>query len=109
MIPEVRTFLLHQPWLLTHGGLAFMESAPVVIVFTKYDKLVRTKRAELQEDGGDLSEDRLHEKSKEGAQKALDVCIQSLQRTLRDMKLPESQTPKPHHVNVSRITFTLFT
>ena len=86
-----------------------MEPAPVVIVFTKYDKLVRTKRAELQEDGGDLSEDRLLEKSKEGAQKALEVCIQSLQRTLRDMQLPESQTPKPRHVNVSRINFTLST
>jgi len=87
-----------------------MESAPVVIVFTKYDKLVRTKRAELQEDGhGDsLSEDSLHEKSKDEAEKALAVCIQSLERTLRDMKMPESETPKPHHVNVSRINFPLF-
>jgi len=87
-----------------------MESAPVVIVFTKYDKLVRTKRAELQEDGdGDsLSEDALDEKSREESQKALDICIQSLERTLRSMETPKSQTPKLHYVNVSRINFPWF-
>jgi len=87
-----------------------MESAPVVIVFTKYDKLVRTKRAELQEygDGDSLSEDALHEKSREESQKALDICIQSLERTLRSMETPKSQTPKLHYVNVSGMNFPWF-
>ena len=83
-----------------------MESVPVVIVFTKYDKLVRTKRAELQEDGGSLSEDALHEKSKEEAQEALNVCIRSLERTLRGIETPKSQTLRAHHVNVSRINLS---
>ena len=91
--------------LLTHGGL---ESAPVVIVFTKYDRLVRTKRVELQEDDDSLSEDVLRERSKEEAQKVLHVCIESLERTLRDMETRESQMPKPHHVNVSSIYIPLF-
>jgi hypothetical protein len=93
---------------LTRGGLLFMESAPVVIVFTKYDRLVRTKRDELQEENRSLSEDVLRERSTEEARKALDVCIQSLERTLRGMEAQKSQTLRPHHVNVSGIDFPLF-
>ena len=85
-----------------------MESAPVVIVLTKYDRLVKTKRVELQEDDDSLSEDVLRERSKEEAQKVLDMCTESLERTLRDMETPEFQTLKPRHVNVSGITFPLF-
>ena len=91
--------------LLTHGGLVFMESAPVIIVFTKYDRLVRTKRVELQEDDDSLSEDVLRERSKEEARKVLDVCIQSLEHTLGGMQTSKSQTLKAHHVNVSGIKF----
>jgi len=80
-----------------------MESAPVVIVFTKYDRLVRTKREELQEEDGSLSEDALRERSKEKARRAFDRCIRSLERTLRD-----TNTPKPNHVKVSGIYFPLF-
>ena len=84
-----------------------MESAPVVIVFTKYDRLVKTKRIELQEDNDSLSEDVLRERSKEEAGKVLDMCIKSLEGTLRDMDTRESQMPmpRPHHVNVSGIDF----
>ena len=88
--------------------LVFMESAPVVIVFTKYDRLVRLKRDQLQEDGYDLSEDALHEKSNAEAQKALDVCIQSLESTLSGMQIPKLQTPKPRYVTVSGINLPLF-
>ena len=99
--------------LLTHGGFVFTESAPVVIIFTKYDKLLMTKRAELQEDDPTLSEDVLHEKSKEESRKALDRYIQSLERTLNGMGRSKSQPLKAHHVvNVSGITshylFNLF-
>lgn len=85
-----------------------MGPAPVVVVFTKYDRLVNTKRVELQEDDDSLSGDVLRERSKEEARKVLDVCIQSLERTLRDMDTRESQMLKPHHVNVSSIHFPLF-
>jgi hypothetical protein len=79
-----------------------MESAPVVIVFTKYDALVRTKEYEMQEEDDSLSEDVLRQRSKEEARKTFDECIQSLERILRD-----TNTPKPHHVNVSSIYFPL--
>ena len=82
-----------------------MESAPVVIVFTKYDRLVRTRRLELQEDDDSLSEDILRERSEEAARNVLDVCIESLERTLRDMYTRESEMPMPQHVNVSGINF----
>ena len=88
------------PMFLTRGGLVSMESAPVVIVFTKYDRLVRTKRAELQEENHGLSEDVLRERSEEEARKAFDKSIQLLERTLRD-------TNTLHHVNVSGIYFPL--
>jgi hypothetical protein len=84
------------------GGLVFMESAPVIIVFTKYDALVRTKRYELEDDDDSLSEDALHQRSKEEARKILDQCIQFLEHILGD-----TNTPKPHHVNVSSIYFPL--
>jgi hypothetical protein len=80
-----------------------MKLAPVIIVFTKYDQLVGTKRDELQEEDSSLSEDVLHERSKENARRAFDIRIQSLERTLRDMN-----TPKPRHVKVSCIYFPFF-
>jgi len=89
--------------LLTHGGLVFMESAPVVIVFTKYDGLVRTKEAVLKEENDTLSDDVRREQGKEEAQKAFDECIQSLEHTLRN-----TNTPTPRHVKVSCIYFPFF-
>ena len=84
--------------LLTHGGLVFMESAPVIIVFTKYDALVRTKRYELQGEDDSLSEDALRERSEEDARKEFDECIRLLERNSSD-----TNTPKLHHVKVSGI------
>ena len=88
---------------LMHRGLVFMDSAPTVIVFTKYDRLVRTKMEELREEDASLSGDVLRERGKEKARKAFDKCIRSLERTLRDMN-----PPKPPHVNVSGMYFPLF-
>jgi hypothetical protein len=84
--------------LLTHGGFVFMKSAPVVIVFTKYDWLVRTKETDLKEQNHSLSDDVRREQGKEEAQKAFEERIRSLERTLRD-----TNTPKPRHVKVSCI------
>ena len=93
--------------ILTHGGLGFVEPAPVVIVLTKYDRLVKTKKAELEEDGTNLSDEDLREQSEMKAQEALDMCIRSLKVTLRGMYTRGSQTPKPRHVNVLSINFEL--
>ena len=86
-----------------HRGLAFTDLAPIVIVFTKYDRLVRTKVDELREEDSSLSGDVLRERGKEKARKAFDRCIWSLERVLRDVN-----APKPPHVNVSGIYFPLF-
>jgi len=85
-----------QPGDETLFHLAHATGTPIVIVLTKYDRLVRTKEAELQEENDSLSGDVLRERGKEEARKAFDRYIRSLERTLRDMN-----TPKPPHVNVS--------
>jgi hypothetical protein len=83
-------------------GLIFRESgsAPVVVVFTKYDLLVRTKKADLKSQG--CSED-LDELSKEEAQKALDSYVQSLENAMESV-----QAPTPQHVKVSSIISHFF-
>jgi hypothetical protein len=74
------------------------KSAPLVVVFTKYDKLLRTKKGELQEDNPGMKPKVLDEWSKMGAQEVLDICVQSLERTMSGMN-----TPMPRYVNVSSI------
>jgi ribosome recycling factor len=83
-------------------GLIFRESesAPVVVVFTKYDLLVRTKKAELKLQ--ERSED-LDELSKEEAQKALDSYVQSLEHAMESV-----EAPTPPHVKVSSIISHFF-
>jgi len=88
---------------LTYCGLVFMESAPVVIVLTEYDRLVRAKASKLQEDDPSVREDALRERSREEARRAFDTCIRSLEHTLRN-----TNTPKPPHVSISGIYFPLF-
>src|SRR5260221_12518015 len=98
-----------QAMFLTYGGLVFIGSAPVVIVFTKYDRLVMINWDELQEDDGSLSEDPLRERTLRKGEQVRTAfmnfkrCIRSLECTLR-----ETNTPKPPHVTVSGIYFPLF-
>jgi hypothetical protein len=54
-----------------------------VIVFTQYDRLVRTKKAEMKEEQPFLDDDTLNSRSVEEAWKAFEICLQSLQRTSR--------------------------
>jgi len=55
----------------------FMELAPLVIVFTKYDRLVRTKKAELREDYEDLKGEELQRRGREEARNALESFTNS--------------------------------
>jgi hypothetical protein len=73
-------------------------SAPVVVVFTKYDKLVRTKMFELKEDKTGLNSDGLNKLTKEEAQKALDTSVQSLHNAIRKM---DSEMELPRWAKVS--------
>lgn len=63
------------------------QSVPIVIVFTQYDRLVRTKRAELKEDHPYLDDHTLEGRSVEEAWKAFEKCLQSLQQTMRRLNV----------------------
>ena len=75
-----------------------MGSAPIVVVFTKYDRLLRTKRAELRDDDNSLTSEVLEKRSKEEGQKVFATCVQSLERTVSRLKIQ-----MPLYVKVSSI------
>jgi hypothetical protein len=84
---------------LRHDGFISTKTAPVVVVFTKYDQLLRSKKAELEEDGARPNSEDLERRSKEEAQRALEVCVQSLERAM-----VRTQTPMPRYEKVSSMT-----
>ncbi|KAH9015511.1 hypothetical protein EDB85DRAFT_810210 [Lactarius pseudohatsudake] len=69
---------------------------PVVLVFTQYDRLVRSKEAELQEEHENLDEISLRNQSEKNAAIAFNECLQSLQRILGRLNIP-----MPHCARVS--------
>ncbi|KAH9045187.1 hypothetical protein EDB85DRAFT_2270240 [Lactarius pseudohatsudake] len=73
---------------------AHKNKVPIVVVFTQYDKLVRTKEYELQESEPDPT--RRRKRSVEEAQKAFDFCLQLLEFTIKPLGIP-----MPCHVRVS--------
>ena len=81
-----------------HDRFLFTESAPVVVVFTKYDRLFRSKKIELQGDNNDPDHEDLISRSREEARKVLDGCVQSLKGAMNRL-----ETQMPRHVNVSSI------
>src|ERR1700761_8819206 len=73
---------------LSLSDLAFRyESVPIVIVFTQYDRLVRTKRAELKEDYPNMDGHNLDNRSVEEAWKAFERCLESLRHTMRRLNV----------------------
>jgi len=60
---------------------------PIVIVFTQYDRLVRTKRAELKEDHPRMDDHTLESRSVEEAWKAFEKCLQSLRQVMRRLNV----------------------
>ena len=71
----------------------------MVVVFTKYDQLLRSKKAELEEDGARPDSEDLEKRSKEEAKRALDVCVESLKQAM-----VRTQTPMPRYEKVSSMT-----
>ncbi|KAH8998267.1 hypothetical protein EDB86DRAFT_825885 [Lactarius hatsudake] len=69
---------------------------PVVLVFTQYDRLVRSMKAELQEEHENLDEISLCSQSEKSANIAFNKCLQSLQRILGRLNIP-----MPHCARVS--------
>ena len=76
------------------------ETVPIVVVFTKYDRLVWSKKKELEEDNVNLGPEDLNQRAMEEAQKVLDACLHSAQNSFRRVGLKE-QTIR--HTNVSGI------
>ncbi|KAH8986799.1 hypothetical protein EDB86DRAFT_3245998 [Lactarius hatsudake] len=95
---------IHGLWLCTEtptaGGRVFetgdekllqfahKDQVPIVVVFTQYDRLVRTKEAELREDHPHMDPTRLRDRGVEEAQKAFQDCLESLKRTMNRLKIP---------------------
>jgi hypothetical protein len=73
-----------------------VESAPVVIILTKYDQLVRMKKEELREEDEGLDPEVLDKRSNEEAQRVFETCTKSLEQAASRMKMPT-----PHYVNIS--------
>jgi len=96
-------FLATTPFMCltrTYDGFIFTETVPIVVVFTKYDRLVWSKRKELEEDNVNLGPEELDKQGTEGARKVLDTCIQSVENAFRRLGLRD-QTIR--HANVSSI------
>lgn len=77
-----------------------------MIVFTQYDRLLRTKKFELEEDNEDDSLDpmALAQRSEEQAQEALTACVKSLKNAMKRLEIPMAP-----YVNVSSmISHSLF-
>jgi hypothetical protein len=84
-------------------GFISPKSAPVVVVFTKYDLLLKTKRAKLQRGNKSLDSGVLNKQSEGEAQKVLDICVQSLKQAMDKLN-----TQMPSYVNVSSIFSPFF-
>jgi len=59
-----------------------------VIAFTQYDRLLRTKKFELEEEEEGLDPKTLDQRSEEEAEKALAACVQSLEDSMGRMDIP---------------------
>jgi hypothetical protein len=83
------------PHLITLQSTGDHQSVPFVVVFTQYDRLVRTKEAELREEYPQIDRARLPELSAQKAHEVHTICLQSLQRTMNRLRIP-----MPRHAKV---------
>jgi len=67
-----------------------------VVVFTKYDRLLRSKKIELKGDNDNPDPEDLIRRSREESRKVLGRCVQSLEGAMIRL-----ETQMPRHVNVS--------
>jgi hypothetical protein len=74
----------------------------MVMVFTKYDRLVRAKRGLLKKIHPNMGDDTLDSRSVEEATKAFDKCLQTLGYTMRRLNVQ-----MPPYARVSGIFVSL--
>ena len=60
----------------------------MVIVYTQYDRLVKTKELELREENPQIDPASLRVTSLANAQEAFNICLKSLQHTMNHIKIP---------------------
>ena len=73
----------------TYDGFKFAETVPIVIVFTKYDRLVWSMKRELEEDDVNLGPEDLDKRAREEAQKVLDNITKFLKNASGRLGLKE--------------------
>ena len=78
------------------------QSVPMVIVFTQYDRLVRTRRLELKDDYPNMDDHTLDSRSVKEAWKAFEKCLQSLRQALRRLNI---QMPPCARVSGTFVSF----
>ena len=79
---------LRPPILFTPQSTGDYLSVPILIVFTQYDRLVRTKEAELRQKYPDMDSTRLRDQSVEEARGAFKYCLKLLERSMENLKIP---------------------
>ena len=63
-------------------------SVPIVIVFTQYARLVRTKEAELRQKYPGMKQTALRDRSVEEARMAFEYCLKLLKRSMERLQIP---------------------
>ena len=84
---HIRTKVRFLPLLLFHGWWDY-QSVPILIVFTQYDRLVRTKEIELRQRYPDMEETRRQDRSEEEAKGAFGYCLKLLERSMGRLRIP---------------------
>ena len=64
------------------------QSVPILIAFTQYDRLVRTKEAELRQKYPDMGATSLRDRSVVEAKGAFGYCLELLQRSMERLGIP---------------------
>jgi hypothetical protein len=80
-------------------ALAHKLGTPVVVVFTKYDLLERSKQLEEEEEEEDMAEDTLRETSRMNPSNAFAASVLCLDKSTATLKIP---TPPYINISVSR-------
>ena len=86
---QIRTKVRFRPPILfTPQSTGDYQSVPILIVFTQYDRLVRTKKAELRQKYPNMDSTRLRDQSVEEARGAFKYCLKLLERSMENLKIP---------------------
>ena len=84
---HIRTKVRFLPLLFFYGWCDY-QSVPILIVFTQYDRLVRTKEAELRQRYPDMDAASLRDRSVVEAKGSFGYCLKLLKRSMERLGIP---------------------